>query len=83
MTLAPSAAYSRGPNSCPLGKLTRTAKTRLDDATMDRAEQIAHEHGMGLSEWMRDLVMVAAWGEDHLRSVYERRLAAVSRKGPE
>lgn len=74
---------SRSGTSCPFGKLRTEVKTKVDDDTADMVAKEARNAGMTVSEWLRDLVLLRVRGEDYLRSVYERRVAAVLGKGPE
>ncbi|MEZ7524034.1 ribbon-helix-helix protein, CopG family [Burkholderia vietnamiensis] len=74
---------ARPRSSSALGKLTADIKTRVDDDTRDELDRLACEAGMGLSEFLRELVMVRVYGRDHVVRLHRTRLAMVAGIGPE
>lgn len=73
--------FSRG-RSCPLGKLTKVVKTKLDENTDELAKRRARELGYpGVGEWLRDLVMVDVHGVEFMMSLYTSRLSELSHMG--
>lgn len=74
---------SRNGNTNPLGKLSAEFTVRVSEDTKDELEQQARACGMGLSEFIREVLMIRAHGLDMVRSLYERRLEMVSGNGAE
>lgn len=72
---------SRSGQTNPLGKLSAEFTVRVSEDTRDELEQQARACGMGLSEFIREVLMIRAHGLDMVRRLYERRLAMVSGKG--
>lgn len=66
-----------------LGKLTAEVKVRVDDETKDELDRLANEAGMGLTEFVRELLMVRAFGQDHVCRLHRRRLELVTGVRPE
>ncbi|AGW94626.1 hypothetical protein N234_31750 [Ralstonia pickettii DTP0602] len=66
-----------------LGKLTAEIKTRVDDVTRDELDRLACEAGMGVSEFIRELVMVRVHGLDRVARLHRSRLAMVAGCGPD
>lgn len=66
----------------PLGKNTAEAKTKIPDETRDELDRVAHAAGMTFSELLREMCIVRAHGQDVLRTMYEKRLDVVARRGP-
>lgn len=64
-------------------KLTNEIKTRVDDDTRDELDRLSRRAGVSLSEFVRDLLMIRAFGLDHVRTLHEERWAVVAGKGPE
>lgn len=50
----------------------------MSEDTHDELEFQAREAGMGLSEFIREVLMIRAHGIDMVRSLYERRLQLVA-----
>jgi hypothetical protein len=72
-------SLSRTGSTHPLGKLTaKISEFRVSEETHDELERQAREAGLGLSEYVREVLMIRAHGVDMVRSLYERRLALVS-----
>lgn len=70
---------SRSGHSNPLGKFTAEVKGfKLPEVTHEGAERLAHEAGMSLQEWVRELVMVRVHGVDMLAKVHASRLEFVA-----
>lgn len=72
-------SLSRSGSTSPFGKLTATIATfRVSEETHDELERQARDAGLGLSEYVREVLMIRAHGVEMVRSLYERRLALVS-----
>jgi hypothetical protein len=76
-------SLSRSGVTSPLGKLSAEIKVRVSESTRDELEQQARTAGMGLSEFLREILLIRAHGIDMVRSLYETRLALVAGTGPE
>jgi hypothetical protein len=61
-----------------LGKLTAEVKVRVDEETKEELDRLANEAGMGLTEFVRELLMVRAYGHDHVCRLHKRRLEMVA-----
>lgn len=61
-----------------LGKLTAEVKVRVDEATRDELDRLSNEAGMGLTEFLRELLMVRVYGQDHVVRLHRSRLALVA-----
>ena len=69
-------SYSRGRSSCPFGKLSQVIKTKIDENTEELAKRRARDLGYpGISEWLRDLIMVDVHGAEFMLSLYTSRLS--------
>lgn len=74
----------RSANTNPLGKMTaEIPKVKVPEETRELLEGRACEAGMNLSEFVRELLMVAAHGHDHVLSLYKHRLGIVAGKREE
>ena len=72
-------SLSRSGATSPLGKLTaKIGEFRVSEETHDELERQAREAGLGLSEYVREVLMIRAHGIDMVRSLYERRLQLVA-----
>lgn len=68
----------------PFGKLTaEIPKIRVDEATRDELLRLAEEAGMGLSEFVREMLMIRAHGHDHVMRLHRQRLTVVAGVPPE
>lgn len=74
---------TRGRTSGTLGKLTAEIKARVDDATKDELDRLAFDAGMGLSEFLRELVMIRVYGRDHVARLHRARLSMVAGISPD
>jgi hypothetical protein len=74
---------ARGRTSGTLGKLTAEVKVRVDDETKDELDRLAFEAGMGLAEFLRELVMIRVYGRDHVARLHRTRLSLVAGIGPD
>lgn len=74
---------ARPRSSSTLGKLTAEVKARVDDDTKDELDRLACEAGMGVSEFLRELVMIRVYGRDHVARLHRARLAMVAGIGPD
>lgn len=63
--------------SNPLGKLSAKVECRVSEDTRDELDRLARECGMGLSEYVRELLMIRAHGVDMVRTLYQRHLEMV------
>lgn len=70
---------SRAGSTNPLGKLSaKIPEIRCTETMHDELERQAREAGMGLSEYVREVLMIRAHGVDMVRSLYEARLRMVA-----
>jgi hypothetical protein len=67
----------------PLGKLTEDVRIKFDSDTKDEASRLASEVGMGLAEWIRELVSIRVHGQDRVARLHRTRLALVAGTGTE
>lgn len=75
---------SRSGRSNPLGKMTaEIPKFRVPEETHEALEREARLAGLSLTEFIRELLMIRAHGEEEVASLYARRLAVVAGKGRE
>lgn len=74
---------ARGRTSGTLGKLTAEIKVRVDDETKDELDRLAFDAGMGLAEFLRELLMIRIYGRDHVARLHRSRLAMVAGIGPD
>lgn len=74
-----ASSLSRSGATSPFGKLTaKISEFRVSEDTHDELERQAREAGLGLSEYVREVLMIRAHGVDMVRSLYERRLRLVA-----
>lgn len=72
-------SLSRTGSTHPLGKLTaKISEFRIAEETHDALERQARDAGLGLTEYVREVLMIRAHGVDMVRKLYERRLSLVS-----
>ena len=71
-------ALARSGTTSTLGKLTAKVEVRVSEDTRDELEQLARQCGMGISEYIRELLMIRAHGIESVRSLYEKRLELVA-----
>lgn len=76
-------SLSRNGSTSPLGKLSAEIKVRVPEDTREELEKQAREAGMGLSEFIREMLLIRAHGLDMVRRLYEDRLAMVAGSVPE
>lgn len=70
---------SRSGSTNPLGKLSaQIGAIRVSEETHEELERQARDAGLGLSEYVREVLMIRAHGIDMVRSLYERRLRLVA-----
>lgn len=74
---------SRNGTTSPLGKLSAEIKVRVPEDTREALEQQARSAGMGLSEFIREMLLIRAHGMDMVRRLYEDRLAMVAGTVPD
>jgi hypothetical protein len=75
---------SRSGVTSPLGKLTaEIPKLKVPEETREILEGEARKAGLTLSEFVRDLLIIRAHGEDAVKSLYARRVAVVAGTGGE
>jgi hypothetical protein len=76
--------FARRESGSPLGKLDAKIKDfRLSSATKEKLEQQAHAQGIDLTQFMRTMCDVKAFGVDTLANLHRERLEAASEKSPE
>jgi len=75
-------AMARSGRSNLFGKMAaEIPKVKVPWETRETLEARATEVGMSLSEFVRELLMVSAHGEDFMKSIYAKRIGVVARKG--
>lgn len=80
----PDPRLSRVGFSNPLGKLTaELPKTKVPEETKEILERKARAAGMGLSEYLRELAMINAHGQEYVESLYLERVRVVANSGEE
>jgi hypothetical protein len=70
--------FARSGRSSPIGKLSAKVEVRVNEDTKDELDRQARECGLGLGEFVRELLMIRAHGIDSVRRLYEHRLQLVS-----
>ncbi|HEY9028796.1 MAG TPA: hypothetical protein VIP05_31190 [Burkholderiaceae bacterium] len=79
---APMFARSTGlPAS--MGKATCAVKTLVPDEVNDDLVRVAREHGMTVSDFLRNLILVRLYGFDMVASMQRRSLEMVAGIGTE
>jgi hypothetical protein len=75
-----SAVFSR-PTSMPTAEKNDIAiKTMVSDRVNDDLRRFAREQGYGsVSDCVRELLMVALYGRDHLLSLHQQRISALAK----
>lgn len=74
-----SSSLSRTGSTNPFGKLSaKISEFRVSEETHDVLERQARDAGLGLSEYIREVLMIRAHGVDMVRSLYEQRLRLVA-----
>lgn len=82
MARADEPAFSRKGISSPFGKFTATfPRFKGPEETHQKLTEIAAENGMTLAEFIREMCIVRAHGEEAVRSVHVQRIAVVTGKG--
>lgn len=77
-------SFARSGVTSPLGKLTAEfPKFKGPEDTKEILEREARAAGMSLAEFIRELCMVRAHGEEYVKSLYSARVDVVARKGEE
>lgn len=72
-------SLSRSGTTGPMGKLSaQISAFRVPEETRDELERQARDAGLGLSEYIREVLMIRAHGLDMVRSLYDRRLRMVA-----
>ncbi|KVP90726.1 hypothetical protein WJ95_09485 [Burkholderia ubonensis] len=74
---------ARPRSSNVLGKLTENIQIRIDADTRDELDRLAGDIGISLAEFIRDLLMIRAYGQDHMCRLHKTRTAAVAGTSPE
>lgn len=73
--------FSRGPSI--FGKGESELKTTVPLEVKQLADKRARELGMSTSEWVRDVALIALFGEDMVLSLYEQRVRGVTKPRPD
>lgn len=77
-------SFHRTAGSSPLGKCDATLKTSVPEDTKIDFERLARDRGFGSSaEMLREMVLMVTYGESMVRTLYERRMSAMSVIGTE
>jgi len=74
---------ARPRSSNVLGKLTENVQIRMDEQTSDELDRLACNAGMSVAEFLRELVMIRVYGQEHMARLHKMRLAAVAGPSPE
>lgn len=74
---------SRSGSSSPLGKLSYETKVRVAEVVGEELERQARALGLGVGEYIREVLTIKALGYDHVRKLYEDRLEMVAGTGTE
>lgn len=78
------ARFARSGITHPLGKFTALfPRFKGPEATKEILERRATELGMSLAEYVREMCIVNAHGEQEVRNLQARRIAVVAGTGPE
>lgn len=73
-------AFARTPGRDIFGKLDdKLPEIRINGQVRLDAERRAHEDGLDLTAWLRELVCCELYGSAHMGSLYEERAARVHR----
>lgn len=76
----PPAMDSRTPGRDIFGKLDdKLPEIRINGQVRLDAERRAHDDGLDLTAWLRELVCAELYGEAHIGSLYEERARRVHR----
>lgn len=81
--MAKPALFSRSGNTCVIGKKTVPRHTKIPGETDDILVRLALEADMTISEFICEVLMVRAHGEETIASLHARRLSVVSGKAPQ
>ncbi len=76
-------SLSRSGSTSPLGKLSYEKTVRLAEPVGEELERQARDLGLGVGEYIREVLTIKALGYDHVRRLYEARLEMVSGTGSE
>ena len=76
-------SLSRSGSTSPLGKLSYETKVRVAELVGEELERQARSLGMGIGEYIREVLTIKALGYDHVRRLYQDRLEMVAGNGPE
>lgn len=76
-------SLSRSGSTSPLGKLTYETKVRVAEPVGDELERQARALGLGVGEYIREILTIKALGYDHVRKLYQDRLEMVAGNGTE
>lgn len=66
-----------------MGKLSYETKVRVAESVGEELERQARTLGMGLGEYIREILTIKALGYDHVRRLYQDRLEMVAGNGTE
>lgn len=79
-----SSSLSRNGTTSLIGKLTHPlGPYKVPEETADILEQEARKAGLNLNEFLRDLAMIRAHGEDFMVNLHRQRIAVVLGKAEE
>lgn len=78
-----STSLSRSGSTSPLGKLSYETKVRVAEQVGEELERQARALGLGVGEYIREVLTIKALGYDHVRKLYEDRLEMVAGNGTE
>ena len=77
-------AFHRTGTSNPFGKLTaEVPKVKIPEATHDELERMAREAGMGVSEFVRELIIMRVHGVEMYSKLHANRMNVVAGMGAE
>jgi hypothetical protein len=76
-------SLSRSGSTSPLGKLSYETKVRVAESVGEELERQARELGLGVGEYIREVLTIKALGYEHVRRLYQDRLEMVAGSGTE
>lgn len=76
-------SLSRSGSTIPLGKLSYETKVRVAEPVGEELERQARDLGLGVAEYIREVLTIKALGYEHVRRLYQDRLEMVAGTGTE
>lgn len=72
--------FSRSGRTCVIGKKTVPKHTKIPEETNEIITRLAREADMSDSEFICEVLMMRAHGEETIRSLHDKRMSVVSGK---